>query len=162
MLDALDRIRSARPDLVVRTSTTPSFTLNALYYGLEDGADALKVDAYSAAMMDAKICLVPRGTNPETYRYFEALRYGCIAIAEQQPDFPFYRGAPIVQIDDWRKLDGVLAALLSDPERMDRLHAQGTAWWRDRCSAEHIGNMMARTIREVRASSGAASGRVRQ
>jgi hypothetical protein len=162
MLDSLDRIRSARPDLVVRTSTTPSFTLNALYYGHEDGTDALKVDAYSAAMMDARICLVPRGTNPETYRYFEALRYGCIAIAEQQPDFPFYRGAPVVQIDDWRRLDEVLAALLSDPEKMSRLHADGPAWWRDRCSAEQIGTMMARTVREVRGPVATESGPVRQ
>jgi hypothetical protein len=147
MLEALERLGAARPDLAIRTSTTPSFTLNAIYYGTEAGSEALDLDAYSAALMDAKICLVPRGTNVETFRYFEALRYGCIAIAEPQPDFPFYRGAPVVEIRDWSTADRVILDLLADGDRMSALHHEGLAWWRDRCSPEVIGRMMAETVR---------------
>jgi len=151
MLDSLERLQAARPDLSVRTSTTPSFTLNALYYGTEDGADALGVDEYSAAMMDAKVCLVPRGTNVETYRYFEALRYGCVAIAEPQPDFSFYRGAPVIQIDDWRGLGRVVEGLLVDPAHMLKLHTEGRDWWREHCSPKAIGTMMASAVRNATA-----------
>ncbi len=157
MLDALDGLQAARPELTIRTTTTPSFTLNALYYGTEDGAEALGVDAYSSSMMDTKICLVPRGTSVETYRYFEALRYGCVAIVEPQPDFPFYRGAPVVEIQDWRHLGDVVEKLLADPARMESLHRAGLEWWRDRCAPEPVGRMMARVIRETRGVQGVAS-----
>jgi hypothetical protein len=161
MLESLERLKEARPELIVRTSTTPSFTLNAIYYGTEDGAEALGADAYSSAMMDSKICLVPRGTSAETFRYFEALRYGCIAITEPQPDFPFYRGAPVVEIQDWRRLDEVVADLLASPDRMQRLHHDGMKWWRERCAPEPIGRMMARVVDEARAQNSRASGHSR-
>ena len=40
----------------------------------------------SERLMNTKICLSPRGTSLETFRYFEALRYGCVLISEPVPN----------------------------------------------------------------------------
>ena len=101
MLEGLVWLRADEPEFAVHVANTSGFTLNDLHYGTGDQREILGKDAYSEAMINAKVCLVPRGTSPETYRYFEVLRYGTITIVERQPPFPFYDGAPVVDIDDW-------------------------------------------------------------
>ena len=90
-------------------------------------------------MMDTRIALCPRGTSFETFRTFEALRAGCVVVAEALPRRWFYDGAPLVTIGDWRDLGGVLAELLSDREALERRHQASQAWWRDRCSEDALG-----------------------
>jgi hypothetical protein len=101
---------------------------------------------YSQRMMDTRICLAPRGTSAETFRYFEGMRYGCIVVTEQQPGRWFYDGAPALVIDDWRRLEELLDPLLADPERLTRLHEASLRWWRDVCSPEAVGRYMARAL----------------
>ena len=146
MLESVRQLQTDHEELVVQLATTSGFTLNDLHYGTGNPNEILDKQAYSEAMMNAKVCLVPRGTSPETYRYFEALRYGTIPIVERQPPFPFYEGAPVVEIDDWRELPGVARALLTDPDRMERLHQAGLVWWREWCSESAVGSMMATVI----------------
>ncbi|MEZ5906839.1 MAG: exostosin family protein [Geminicoccaceae bacterium] len=70
---------------------------------------------YSAALMDSRFCLCPRGTRLETFRIFEGLRYGCITVTEALPDRWYLRGAPLVTVGDWRELPDLLRRLLADP-----------------------------------------------
>jgi hypothetical protein len=146
MLAALETLRARRPEWRVRTTTTASFALNALHYGTPDAATVLGGDAYSHALMDTRLCLAPRGTSAETFRYFEGLRYGCVVLAEPQPPRPFYADAPVVEVTDWRRLEAVAAGLLADPARMERLHRAALAWWRTRCSEEAVGAEMAERV----------------
>ncbi len=101
---------------------------------------------YSHRMMDTRICLAPRGTSFETFRYFEGMRYGCIVVTEFLPARWFYDGAPAVIIDDWRDLEDVLDALLADPKQMEERHQASLRWWRERCSPEALGRYMAETV----------------
>jgi hypothetical protein len=93
--------------------------------------------------MDSRVALVPRGTVAESYRLFEAWRYGCIAICEELPPRPFLQGAPAITLRSWRELGPVLDSLLADPERQQALHAASLAWWRDVCSAAVVGRRLA-------------------
>ena len=145
MLDAVDALRARRPDLRAETLTTEGFVLNALAYGTAP-PEVLRARAYSEALMNAKVCLAPRGTSPETFRYFEGLRYGCVVVTERMPKRWFYDGAPVVELDTWRDLGPTVERLLADPARLDDLHARALAWWRDVCSEAALAAYMAERI----------------
>jgi hypothetical protein len=40
---------------------------------------------YSHALMDSKVCLVPRGAAFDTFRFYEAIRYGCVVVSDGLP-----------------------------------------------------------------------------
>ncbi len=57
-------------------------------------------DRYTEIMADTKIALAPRGSSVETYRFFEAMRQGCVVICDRLPPHWFYVGCPAIQIED--------------------------------------------------------------
>jgi hypothetical protein len=134
MIRHVEALAAKRPGLEVKT--TVSGDHRAL------GED--QIETYADDMMNSKFGLVPRGTHPESYRFFEALRYGCIPVIEDMPQRRFYRqGAPIVRVEDWRKADEVLGPLLDSPEQMREMHEAVLRWWREECSEEATGRILA-------------------
>jgi hypothetical protein len=105
-------------------------------------------ESYSELLAQTRICLVPRGNSPETFRFFEALRAGCIVICEAMPDHWFYRGAPVMRVRRWSELEAVIVPLLANPEEMERLHVASLEWWRSRCSEDAVGRYLAERIRQ--------------
>ncbi|MGG6240828.1 glycosyltransferase family 1 protein [Nodosilinea sp. AN01ver1] len=114
------------------------------------GANYNPQSTYSQNLMNAKICLAPRGTTLETYRLFEAMRYGCVIIAESLPSRWFYNGAPIIQIGSWQNLEPVLTKLLNNPMLLQSLHKQTLAWWETKCSGQVVGQYIADEINALR------------
>lgn len=139
MLRGAREFQARRPDLNVYLQGTAQFAGNALDNG---PATENEKSRYSSLMMDAKVCLVPRGSSLETFRLFEAVRYGCVAICERLPERWYYEGLPAVQIGDWRELEGVLDHLFGDPERLERLHRDALDFWHTRCSEEVLGRFI--------------------
>lgn len=133
MLAAVERFAASRPGLRSELRVTPSFGASA----------AAAAGDYSHALMNARICLAPRGTSLETFRVFEGLRAGCLVVGDRLPRHAFYDGAPIVQLDRWADLADALPELLDDPQRLEHSHAAALAWWRDRCSEEALGRFLA-------------------
>ena len=84
---------------------------------------------YPQVLMDTKICLAPRGTHLETFRLGEGTYYGCVVIAEEQPEHWFAESSPALIINDWSKLPELLDALLSDPEQLANRQRQSLAYW---------------------------------
>jgi hypothetical protein len=121
MVAALRRIQQDQPAWPV------SLRINQVY----QSGTATPGHEYSERIMDTKICVVPRGTTPETHRLFEAMRAGCIVIAQDLPDFWFYRSAPVIQIRNWDQLEGEVQALLDTPARMESLHRASRRWWEE-------------------------------
>jgi hypothetical protein len=101
---------------------------------------------YSEIMADTKICLSPRGSSPETYRFFEALRYGCVVVCNRLPNHWFYEGCPAIQIDDWRDLESRLQPLLASPTQLAALHRDSLAWWLSRCSEHAMASLFAQCL----------------
>jgi hypothetical protein len=155
MLDAVDTIQRTQPDVTARLSVTSTFALNALHWN-HNTEGILDAETYSAHMMDTKICLVPRGTSPETYRYFEAMRYGCVLVTERLPSHWFYEGSPAIQLDDWRDLSATVDRLLSDPDLLRRKHDEALDWWATRCAPDALAARMIDTLRSVRPQPAAA------
>jgi hypothetical protein len=105
--------------------------------------------SYSEQLMNAKICLVPRGTTSETYRFLEGLRYGCILITEPLPLRWFYDGSPAIEINDWEEIETVLEMLLKNEQMMQRKHQEALFWWKNKCSEVAVGNYIAETLNSL-------------
>ncbi len=136
MLEQLRGVHAAHPELAITTSLTASFL------------DTTEDDAtrYSRAMMETKICLVPRGTSLETYRYFEGLRSGCVVVTERLPQRWFYDEAPTIRVRSWSELDRLIPRLLADPDRLAELSRASFAWWSAHCSEDAVGAYIAARI----------------
>lgn len=136
MLARVGRLARERPDLAISTAPTASF--------LQTTSDEAR--AYSWSMMQTRICLVPRGTSLETYRFFEGLRAGCVLVGEALPRRRYYDGAPMVRLSDWNALPGVVCELLSDRQRLNAAHRASLAWWGERCAPPVVGRFLAERL----------------
>lgn len=143
MHEALSRLARTMPDEPIAAVSQPVFP--NLYPGQDSAARQL-TSSYSDLLAQTRLCLVPRGNSPETFRFFEALRAGCIPICDSLPDHWFYRGAPVVSVRRWNELSSVLAPLLADPVATEQLHRASVEWWQSRCSEEAVGRYMADRI----------------
>jgi hypothetical protein len=139
MLAAVERFRGRRPGLLVDLRLTPGF----------EASKAGSAATYSQGLMNAKVCLAPRGTSLETFRVFEGLRYGCVVVADRLPRHWFYKGAPMLQLDRWDGLEAAVAPLLDDRRALDRWHVRTMRWWRERCSEAAVGRFMAARLNEL-------------
>lgn len=146
MIEEMGTLAQRNPSVTIKLSTTSEFAWNAVFYGKPNTEGLLDAETYSHHMMNSKMCLVPRGTSPETFRFFEALRYGCILLTEPLPSRWFYDGAPVIEIDDWSRLGDVVQALLAAPERLQKLHEASLDWWTRVCSEEAVGRFMAERL----------------
>jgi len=77
---------------------TPAFRATSSSGGFD-------IHEYYKILSDTKICLVPNGFSPETFRYSEALGSGCIVITNVKLDSWFYKNNPTYYVDDWSKVD---------------------------------------------------------
>jgi hypothetical protein len=143
MLNALDQLARALPHEPVAKVLLPHFP--ALLPGQDKWARTLTED-YSELLAQTRVCLVPRGNSPETFRFFEALRAGCVVVCESLPDHWFYRGAPVVRLRRWDQLEDVLGQLLDDNRALEQLHTASLEWWKTRCSENALGQFMAAKI----------------
>jgi hypothetical protein len=143
MLNCLQAVKMNHPHWTIKLRLTTDFNAS------RDSDQA----RYSERMMNAKICLVPRGTSFETFRFFEALRYGCIVITETLPDRWFYRNSPAIQISSWQKLETVLSELLDNPDRLQQLHQASLDWWKHYCSEAAVGKYMAQCLNKQTSNS---------
>ncbi|MBR8838389.1 MAG: glycosyltransferase family 1 protein [Stigonema ocellatum SAG 48.90 = DSM 106950] len=141
MISSLNRFKEKHPEFKVELSITPAF-------GEADSRQS--ATSYSEKMMNAKICLAPRGTSFETYRFFEGLRYGCIVVTEALPSRWFYDGSPSIQIRDWRNLENVLETLLKNQQLMEETHQQFCNWWKTKCSEAVVGEYIAEKLNLLR------------
>lgn len=147
MAASLERMVAKAPDAVFY-GTTASFTESTM-----TGAG----DRYSEIMADTKIALSPRGSSVETYRFFEAMRQGCVVICDRLPPHWFYAGCPAIEIDDWSHLDALVDALLADPERLAELHRQSLSWWDEKLSERAVAQVIARSLEAPGASKNLAA-----
>jgi hypothetical protein len=129
MLTNINNLKSKRSDFKFKLLVTAGFF----------SASNLDAKQYSEQIMNSKVCLVPRGTSFETYRFFEAMRCGCIIITESLPSRWFYDNSPAIQIEHWKYVGHILEELLDDEELMQRKHQETLMWWRNKCSSDATG-----------------------
>ncbi len=104
--------------------------------------DKPQFDDYPQTLMDTKICLSPRGTHLETYRLCEGMYYGCIVVAEEQPDHWFAERSPAFILKDWDTLPDLLDDLLGNPLRMEALQKASLEYWDNTLSPKPVASYM--------------------
>ena len=139
MLESLSALQDQHPEISVDLQTRTTFRAS-----MEASAEA-----YSQRMMNAKICPVPRGTSLESYRLFEALRFGCIPIVEALPSRWFYDDAPVIRISDWHEIEDLVPELVRDSSLLRQKHEAVRHWWNTRCSEEAVGKFIAAKIKDT-------------
>lgn len=139
MVEAMQTLKEQRSDLTVEIDVRSS-------YVPQSEGEAQSERSYSDMMMDTRICPVPRGTQLETPRLFEALRYGCVVVTEPLPDRWYTRGLPCVVVHDWAEMPAVVSDLVDDPDRLEALHRASLNWWDEKCSEDAVGRYMAEQI----------------
>ncbi len=140
MISTIKKLKLKYPELKIELTITSSFG---------SSKDALDENSYSEKMMNTKICLVPRGTSFETFRFFEAMRYGCIVVGEALPQRWFYDGSPAIQINDWSELEIILPRLLQNKALMLEKHQKSLNWWKTKCSEAIVGNYIAEKLNSL-------------
>jgi hypothetical protein len=138
LISNISQIKNNQTKLKVELLISP----DSLAYAMSNSAGI----NYSEKMINAKICLVPRGTSFETFRFFEALRYGCIVITEALPSRWFYDGSPVIQLTDWNQLEGILEKLFENKQLMQQKHQESLNWWTIKCSEAAVGEYMAKKL----------------
>jgi hypothetical protein len=143
MLLSVNHVQEKNPDLKMELSTTTGF----------HSRTCEQANSYPHSIMNTKVCLVPRGTSFETSRLFEAMKYGCIIVTESLPYRWYLDGAPVIKINDWQNLKGVLDNLFSNQELMQELHQETLNWWNYKCSESVVGTYIARELNALRRAS---------
>ncbi|MBK6897679.1 MAG: hypothetical protein IPH06_13935 [Alphaproteobacteria bacterium] len=132
MLMALDNLNYMYPQIRIARRVTSGFSesINS------------QPDVYLQTMMNTKFCPIPRGANLETFRFYEAIRYGSIPIAEALPDLDHYKNSPVIRLKDWKELSSVVMSFHLDPEKSKDMHNKCLEHWKNVCSetavAKHI------------------------
>jgi hypothetical protein len=139
LVDSLKAIERDRSDIQVDLRVKDTYL---------ESMDA-SAQTYSEGMMNAKICPVPRGTSLESFRFFEALRFGCIPVVEGLPSRWFYDEAPAIQVSDWNELGDIVSHLLRNPDTLRTKHAAVLEWWETQCSEQAVGEFMADKIQDA-------------
>jgi hypothetical protein len=105
--------------------------------------EGYSVEEYGQVLAESKIVLSPKGfDSSECFRLYEAMRAGCVVIAERLPDVIFYKDSPIIQVGNWEVGLEIANDLLNDPERLQLLHEKTIEWWNNVCSERAIASYM--------------------
>jgi hypothetical protein len=103
---------------------------------------------YAERLANSKISLCPRGSQPETFRFFESIRAGCVTICEKQPPGWFYEGHPGLELASWDQLPTILEQLFTQGLELETRHRANLDYWQNRVSERPVAEFIARKIRE--------------
>jgi hypothetical protein len=110
----------------------------------------LSISEFSQFLNDTKISLCLGGnSSPETFRYYESMKLGCVLITPRMPANALYSSHPGIQIDEIDDVDEVAAALesvLQAPERHEAFQEQSLLAWQTQYSPQAIAAMIKRTV----------------
>jgi hypothetical protein len=140
------------------------YKYNNDYYQFNDGFNnGLNEEDYNFILRNTKIALVPKGwVNTETFRLYEAMKWGCVVISEELPHREYYKNIPIIQVKNWR--DGLRIAneLIMDIPTLDKMSKTNKEFYKRNLSPEATADLILNTINESKANnSESPTGRTR-
>jgi hypothetical protein len=103
-------------------------------------------NTYSEKMMNSRICLAPRGTLPDTFRHFEGMRAGAMVISNPVPREEFLFGAPMLMLNHWAELRGLLHRYGHNNDFIQELGDRGRAWYHDKVRPEVVAELTAKKL----------------
>jgi hypothetical protein len=119
---------------------------------LQNVSHAPIFNTYSEKMMHTRICVAPRGSIAETFRAYEGARAGCLVVANRLPEDRVFADSPIVQIDHWRELEGILAKYARNMELLEEARAASLRWWETKIAESVLAADVARELNAAAAA----------
>jgi hypothetical protein len=104
-------------------------------------------ELFSYFLRHTKIALCPRGwVNSETFRLYEAMRFGCVVITEELPDREYYKNIPVIQVKNWE--DGLRIAyeLINDNNKLETLSEQNKKFYEKFLSPKATAKIIAKKL----------------
>jgi len=120
----------------------PNYRNHVLWYdGWNNG---VPLSEYCDVMNDTKIALVPTGSGSlESFRFFEAMRAGCVVLSVGMPHVAMYNVSPKIFMDqNWTSLNEAMDYLMSREEEMSYLSKSARVWYEYFCSPEKVADYM--------------------
>ena len=127
---AADQAFAAGGDLRAEISRAPEFR------------KGLTPNQYADKLAQTKIALSPRGVSHETFRTYEAMRAGCVIIAQRQIPCWYTSGWPVIEVDDWHDIGDLVRARLAYTAAMQADAKRLRKWWDEKCSPAAVANYM--------------------
>jgi hypothetical protein len=95
----------------------------------------LSINDYIQCLSESKICLVPRGISPETFRYSESFASGCIVITTENINTWYYKDSPAYFLNNWNELsDDLIENILGS--NIDNKYLLNIDYYKKRLSPE--------------------------
>ena len=105
-------------------------------------------DEYSRILMDTKIALVPEGyLSNNSFRFFEATKYGTIVVTKRLYNYWFYKNFPGYQVGNWFGVGMLLNRLLRNPAELKKTHEAILAYYQNQCSESAVAQYIWQKIR---------------
>jgi hypothetical protein len=101
---------------------------------------------YADVISNTKISLCPRGNFAETFRVYESARAGSVIITDPLEKEWYFKNHPFIELTDWRLVGNIIAELLDNYDRLERVSAQSRSWWRDVACATAVGRFISQII----------------
>jgi hypothetical protein len=124
------------------------YKYNNDYYQFNDGFNnGMDGEDYNFILRNTKIALVPKGwVNSETFRLYEAMKWGCVVISEELPTRTYYKDIPIIQVTNWN--DGLRIAneLIRDITTLERMSKANREYYKRNLSTEATADLIINTI----------------
>lgn len=96
-------------------------------------------EQYAEILSQSKIVLSPKGFfNTECFRFYEALRQGCIVITEKLPETDYYNNKYYIEVESWRNIDKIINSLLDNNEKMEEMSAQSLEYYQKELSPKGV------------------------
>jgi hypothetical protein len=114
------------------------------YYQFNDGFNnGLDEEDYNFILRNSKIALCPKGwVNTETFRLYEAMKWGCVVISEELPDRSYYKDIPIIQVKDWREGLKISNELINNKTKLEEMSKKNLQYYKDNLSPQATANLI--------------------
>lgn len=96
-------------------------------------------DHYAEVLSQSKIVLSPKGFyNTECFRFYEALRQGCIVITEELPITDYYKKDFFIEVKSWKNINTIINSLLNDKQKMNYLSNSSRKYYMESLSPKGV------------------------
>ena len=121
------------------------------YYQFNDGFNnGLDEEDYNFILRNTKIALCPKGwVNSETFRLYEAMKWGCVVISEELPDRSYYKDIPIIQVKDWREGLKISNELINNKTKLEEMSKRNLQYYKDNLSPQATANLIIHKLNSI-------------
>ena len=114
----------------------------------EDFNKGMDSESYQYFLQHSKIALCPKGwANSETFRLYEAMKYGCVVISEELPDREYYKGIPTIKVKNWSEGVKIARNLLKNPKKLEQMGLNNKKFYESNLSSKATAEIIAKKLK---------------